>query len=79
MDESGHGSVASLSPRSVVTEWLYVTDRMKNGTIAKLALKVSGYYEESLRLSVAAKGAGGVWPLFSFPQVSLTNARKEKG
>lgn len=44
-----------------------VMDRLKNGTIAKLASKVSEYYSESLRFAVAAKGAGGVWPLFSFP------------
>lgn len=44
---------------------------MRNGTIAKLAAKVSEYYAEAGEAAYEAKGGGGVWPLFSFPVVSI--------
>lgn len=71
--ESCHGSVRRGPPGTALN--VSRADRLKNGTIAKLASKVSEYYSESLRFAVAAKGAGGVWPLFSFPSVSLRASR----
>ncbi|KAI5480664.1 hypothetical protein MNV49_007591 [Pseudohyphozyma bogoriensis] len=47
-----------------------VMDRLKNGTIAKLAGKVAEYYETSYQEAVEAKAeAAATWPGFSFPAV----------
>ena len=76
--ESGHGPASSV-PHSGTIADVADSDRLKNGTIAKLAMKVSEYYGEALRFAVAAKGAGGVWPLFAFPSVSIFATRKGAG
>lgn len=44
-------------------------DRLKNGTIAKLAAQVAEFYGQASARAAEAKGAGGVWPAFSFPEV----------
>ncbi|ORY88475.1 BRO1-like domain-domain-containing protein [Leucosporidium creatinivorum] len=45
-----------------------VMDRLKNGTIAKLAAQVAEFYGQASAKAAEAKGAGGVWPAFSFPE-----------
>lgn len=49
----------------------HTLDNLKNGTISKLAAKVSEYYGDALTSAIESKGAGGVWPLFGFPPVCL--------
>jgi hypothetical protein len=51
------------------------TDRLKNGTIAKLSARVSELYGQSLDKATKAKGAGGTWPAFAFPVVRTSSNR----
>ncbi|KAK4705321.1 programmed cell death 6-interacting protein, partial [Phenoliferia sp. Uapishka_3] len=44
-----------------------VMDRLKNGTIAKLAAKVSEFYEAAAKEALEAKGSSDTWPSFTFP------------
>lgn len=47
-----------------------MTDRLKNGTIAKLSAQVSEFYDQALQLAKDSQGGGnGTWPVFSFPSV----------
>ena len=50
-----------------------LADGLKNGSVARIAQKVSELYDQVLTNASEARGAGGVWPTFSFPSVS-TNA-----
>lgn len=50
----------------------------KNGVIARVALKVSEFYSEALSQAGAARGAGGVWPTFAFPQAWLNHVSYKK-
>lgn len=50
-----------------------VMDRLKNGTIAKLAAKVSEFYEAAVTEAMEAKGNPETWPAFAFPQALLNH------
>ncbi|KAK4045959.1 pH-response regulator protein palA/rim20 [Microbotryomycetes sp. JL201] len=50
-----------------------VMDRLKNGTIAKLAAKVSEFYESAVAKAKQSKGAGGAWPAFAFPDAFISH------
>ncbi|KAL8287149.1 hypothetical protein RQP46_003601 [Phenoliferia psychrophenolica] len=50
-----------------------VMDRLKNGTIAKLAAKVAEYYDAAAKAAVEAKGAPETWPAFAFPPALLNH------
>lgn len=46
-----------------------LVDKLKNGSIARIAQKVGDLYEHALDMANEARGAGGVWPTFVFPSV----------
>jgi programmed cell death 6-interacting protein len=50
----------------------------KNGVIARVALKVSEFYAEALTQANVARGAGGVWPTFAFPQAWINHVSYKK-
>lgn len=47
-------------------------DKLKNGSIARVAQKVGDLYEHALDMANDARGAGGIWPTFVFPSVRPT-------
>jgi hypothetical protein len=50
---------------------MLATDKLKNGTIAKLSAKVSELYDEAAQSASQASQGGErqTWPLFMFPFV----------
>ncbi|KAM0790387.1 hypothetical protein ACM66B_003269 [Microbotryomycetes sp. NB124-2] len=50
-----------------------VMDRLKNGTIAKLAARVSELYDQSAAKAARSRGAGGAWPAFAFPDAFVNH------